>query len=381
MSENTYSNSHSINLSEISKSDWPRVLKEILQHSPEIRIEYNHIMMKSKLLSKMGDDPYSMTFIIDQLTPDHSKDIIGNRSKVEFYAMYHLDGYLHYVKSDATIPKYVIHSGFPALILTMTPPIRHYNHVMEVSPPDDKPVTVSLPGMDQLQGTRVKSLSHSHLNTDPLENQSTPIKNQMIESLSVKLPEAGLVVTKGEMNSNDDGGVHIAFQEILGKGKEMLHNYLAEELSTTYDDHIHRFRKVDKADTDSNSDTEYIAKKQILIIDDEPESYVPLTVLLDMNNFAYTIIDDPFDAVIYAKSNVPDLILLDVEMPRMNGIKVLKILRHTNETINVPVIMLTGITDHETVAQAIELGVKNYISKPYSPKDTLKRIQKIIENI
>ena len=69
-----------------------------------------------------------------------------------------------------------------------------------------------------------------------------------------------------------------------------------------------------------------------------------------------------------------DLILLDIQMPRMDGIKTLEMIRKREDWKNLPVIFLTASADKETVIKAGKLGVEGYIKKPFMPKDLVERV-------
>jgi len=72
---------------------------------------------------------------------------------------------------------------------------------------------------------------------------------------------------------------------------------------------------------------------------------------------------------------IPDMILLDVEMPEMNGYEVIKIIKSKHETKNIPVIFLTAKTDGDSELEGLSLGAIDYITKPFSPPLLLKRIE------
>ena len=69
-----------------------------------------------------------------------------------------------------------------------------------------------------------------------------------------------------------------------------------------------------------------------------------------------------------------DLILLDKEMPRMDGIKTLEMIRNHKDWKDIPVIFLTASADKETVVKAGKLGIEGYIKKPFMPKDLVERV-------
>ncbi|MCL1956896.1 MAG: response regulator [Fibromonadales bacterium] len=77
----------------------------------------------------------------------------------------------------------------------------------------------------------------------------------------------------------------------------------------------------------------------------------------------------------FLEKNIPDLILLDVEMPEMNGYEVIKLVKSKRETKDVPVIFLTAKTDGDSELEGLSLGAIDYITKPFSPSILLKRIE------
>jgi len=77
-------------------------------------------------------------------------------------------------------------------------------------------------------------------------------------------------------------------------------------------------------------------------------------------------------------NNKPDLVILDINMPEKDGLTVLKEIRDNKETASVPVLLLTATKDEHTVTKSLELGVSDYITKPFSITAFVTRIKKII---
>ncbi|MCL2100246.1 MAG: response regulator, partial [Fibromonadales bacterium] len=76
------------------------------------------------------------------------------------------------------------------------------------------------------------------------------------------------------------------------------------------------------------------------------------------------------------KVKIPNLILLDIEMPEMNGYEVLKILKNKEDTMHIPVIFLTAKDDFDSESKGLELGAIDYIKKPFSQPLLLERLEK-----
>ena len=112
---------------------------------------------------------------------------------------------------------------------------------------------------------------------------------------------------------------------------------------------------------------------KILIIDDNPGDLDFLVELLDDFDIQ-TVIDGQsgLDAV---KEEIPDLILLDINMPDMNGFEVCRRIKENEESSSIPIIFLSARNDADNIVKGFEMGGVDYITKPYLPKEVLARIK------
>lgn len=84
-------------------------------------------------------------------------------------------------------------------------------------------------------------------------------------------------------------------------------------------------------------------------------------------------------ALKYLDKNKPDLILLDIRMPLRDGFEVLREIQTMEGRADIPVIMLTGVEDKRSVMRGIEMGVQDYVLKPFAPNDLLERVQRVLD--
>ncbi len=110
----------------------------------------------------------------------------------------------------------------------------------------------------------------------------------------------------------------------------------------------------------------------ILVVDDDPAISEMLTIVLEGEGFKTVVVGDGLDAVQAARDHHPDLILLDLMLPGMNGIDVCKAVR---EESTVPIVMLTARTDTVDVVLGLESGADDYINKPFKPKELVARVR------
>lgn len=115
----------------------------------------------------------------------------------------------------------------------------------------------------------------------------------------------------------------------------------------------------------------------ILLIDDEPEGLRALVALLRQQNWQVSVMSEPQRALLraLAMSGAPDLIVLDMSMPGMDGIALLRHLREAPQTQHVPVIFLSAANQSKQRLAALTLGGVDYVTKPYEPQEVLARIR------
>ena len=116
----------------------------------------------------------------------------------------------------------------------------------------------------------------------------------------------------------------------------------------------------------------------ILIVDDEPTNVDMLTQELDEGGYSLLTASDGEEALIKVHEHQPDLILLDVMMPKVDGFTVCRILKGSGKTILIPVILLTALQAHEDRVRGIEAGADDFISKPFERDELLAKIRALL---
>lgn len=118
--------------------------------------------------------------------------------------------------------------------------------------------------------------------------------------------------------------------------------------------------------------------KSILVIDDDEVVIKLVESTLKKYQFEVLTATDGQSGIETAKTHHPDAILLDRNMPELNGNETLKILKKDINTANIPVLMLTGDNNIAEVAKSLELGADDYIVKPFNPENLLARLKNVI---
>jgi len=114
------------------------------------------------------------------------------------------------------------------------------------------------------------------------------------------------------------------------------------------------------------------AKHTILVVDDEPRMIQFIRMNLELEGFRVRQAANGLDALNKVRDDLPDLIVLDVMMPELDGFETLRLLR---EVSSVPVIMLTVKDDEDDKVKGLGLGADDYVTKPFSPRELSSRIK------
>ena len=117
---------------------------------------------------------------------------------------------------------------------------------------------------------------------------------------------------------------------------------------------------------------------KILIVEDEPDIVELLVYNLDQAGFKTDAVFNGADALDRVKVQAPDLVLLDLLLPEVDGLEVCRTLKRDPETASIPIIMLTAKGEAIDRIVGLELGADDYITKPFSPREVMLRIRAVL---
>jgi two-component system KDP operon response regulator KdpE len=120
---------------------------------------------------------------------------------------------------------------------------------------------------------------------------------------------------------------------------------------------------------------ESLKDRRILVVDDEERMVRFIRLNLEHDGFQVFEAFNGNQAIDQIRSNLPDLVLLDVMMPDIDGFEVLRMVRESN---TVPVIMLTAKGEEEDRVRGLEMGADDYITKPFSPRELVSRVRAVL---
>lgn len=117
---------------------------------------------------------------------------------------------------------------------------------------------------------------------------------------------------------------------------------------------------------------------KVLIVEDDPDARKVLSLILKLDGYQIHTAPGGQEAITLLDDLTPDLILLDVMMPGMDGYQVCHWVRENPATAQVPVVMLSGKADPESVAHGLEVGADEYLSKPITPSNLTTRLKTVL---
>lgn len=121
-----------------------------------------------------------------------------------------------------------------------------------------------------------------------------------------------------------------------------------------------------------------MAKKLILVVEDEEDILELITYNLGKEGYEIQTATSGEEGLKYARSKVPDLIVLDLMLPGVDGLEVCKLVKNDPKTRQIPIVMVTAKGEESDVVTGLELGADDYVTKPFSPKVLVARIRAVL---
>ena len=118
--------------------------------------------------------------------------------------------------------------------------------------------------------------------------------------------------------------------------------------------------------------------KKILVVDDEQDIVETLKFVIEAKGYICLCAYDGEEGLMLAKEEMPDLIILDVMMPKINGFKISRLLKYDNKYKDIPILMVTARSQDEDKLIGEETGADEYITKPFEIDDVMQRIDKYL---
>ena len=118
--------------------------------------------------------------------------------------------------------------------------------------------------------------------------------------------------------------------------------------------------------------------KKVLVVEDHPDVLAFLTLKMEAMGFAVISANNGKQGVAKAIEEKPNLILMDILMPGMDGREAIRIIRSKKKTKHIPILVTTGLFRESELNECIEAGCNDYIVKPFAPNELVSRIEQLL---
>ncbi|MGH9862809.1 MAG: response regulator, partial [Candidatus Acidiferrales bacterium] len=118
--------------------------------------------------------------------------------------------------------------------------------------------------------------------------------------------------------------------------------------------------------------------KRVLIIEDDKDIVELVRYNLEKDGFQVTAVGDGLSGLAHLKKSPPDLLLLDLMLPKLSGLEICKEVRRNQSLNRLPVLMLTARGDEADRVVGLELGADDYVTKPFSPRELVARVKALL---
>ena len=117
---------------------------------------------------------------------------------------------------------------------------------------------------------------------------------------------------------------------------------------------------------------------KVLVVDDDPVIVRLLEVNFEMEGFQVISAVDGFDGVEKARAELPDIIVSDVMMPKLNGLELCVAIKADQTTTSIPVVLLSAKAQVADIRAGLDAGADDYVTKPFEPLDLIDRVNKLL---
>ena len=124
-----------------------------------------------------------------------------------------------------------------------------------------------------------------------------------------------------------------------------------------------------------------MSKKRILVVDEEADLVFGLKIQLEKDNFHVLTAKDGQEGLNKVRQEKPDLLILDLMLPKLDGYKVCRMLKFDEKYKSIPIILLTARTQQEDQKVGYEVGADAYITKPFDAQELLKKIKELLKEV
>ncbi len=266
---------------------------------------------------------------------------------------------------------------------------------IQVKTPDNNPVRITFFSEHQKDVSakiKVNFISEMDIDIEVPDAESIFEIETIIDRIDIFLPGEGYCTTSGVIKYVSGNNCNIKFHRLDLNNRAKIDRYIQQRLHI---DNIHRktYKSVSEIENslslklqdkkgegrEKNINVEKEEKIKILIIDDSIAIHEKFKQIFTEKKFYVLHAMDGMEGIKKSLEELPDLILMDINMPRLNGIESTRIIYSNPNTCHIPICMLTTESEKASVVKAVQVGAKDYIIKTMDAELVLESIRRILE--
>jgi CheY-like chemotaxis protein len=224
------------------------------------------------------------------------------------------------------------------------------------------------------------------LRKGPLESEMEILKYELTGMIShvIRTPLAVVKESLSLILDEIPGKLNTKQKELLSTGKENVNNLtqsIEELFQKSWDEIVHSSRDHFSTEAIAGKDRidKITPKKRILIVEDQTVIVNMLRMRLEANNYEVITAADGQEGLEKAHKENPNLVILDIMLPKMNGYKVCQLLKADPKYSTIPIIISSGRTPQEIRKVGQEVGADAYVSKPFEAEELLSKMKDLLE--
>jgi len=249
--------------------------------------------------------------------------------------------------------------------------------------PDQKKILTA----DHIKKEMRNKLHQIKLHKEEIKKHADSIVDALAElgeyrkTIAAREQNAG-IKKKGKKKETVDLDYHLAnmymIKKLLGLSGQLLHNQDEFHSKKLQKRALFLKKRIKKLWLETEGKN---GRQKILVVEDDATTANIISYVLTQHEFRVNCSQDAEDGLKRTLKEKPDLIILDIMLPGMDGFQLLSILKENEETAQIPVILISSLTGEHNILKGLEIGAEDYILKPFSPRILHLKVKKLIGNI
>lgn len=372
-----------------SATDLPSPFGKEIKSKTELDHCFNLILRDSPIINLYDGKEDYRTEIIDY-TPFHKSisvlKLVPFREPIYSFmhksylarTQHYEKGLLHRLSFHVKLVKLIKDSLSSVLLAEIMSSIHKVSNLYIMIPREEQPVYLEIPIEGAPPEVRVLEMSLERLKANVPDIKKISLEKKRYKNLKIHLFDLGDIIAEGKIESisKESNTLDISLKHLGNASKDKLNSYINNDFKYDRKTIVDKRKKEDCfTKTSERKD----ATPTILVADDESNLRSFVAKLLEREGFNVIEAKDGLETIRLIKRKRPNLVLLDISMPDLNGFGAIREIKKYRETRNIPIIILSGHNEREIIEEALTLDIVDFVVKPFRTRELLERVTKTLK--